>query len=136
MARPDLWELGPNIPVRAANRAQICQEVAAWMAEQTTENLVSRLHNIRVPAGSVAPTSAAADDPQIQHRQALVPLRHPHAAEPSRWLAPAFPVKFSRANTNQSPAETLGTSTRSVLQDIAGLTEEEIDRLQAAGVLG
>ncbi|MDE0613214.1 MAG: CoA transferase [bacterium] len=136
MGRPDLWELGPDIPVRAANRAEICEEVARWMAEQTTEELVARLHDIRVPAGAVASAYAAAEDPQIQHRHALVPLQHPHANEPSRWLAPAFPVKFSRANTDQTPAETLGTSTRSVLQDIAGFSEAEIDRLQADGVLG
>ena len=136
MSRPDLWELGPNIPVRAANRAEICESVAAWMAQQSTEDLVARLHNIRVPAGAVSSAYAAAEDPQIQHRQALVPLHHPHAAEPSRWLGPAFPVKFSRSETDQTPAETLGTSTRDVLTEIAGLSAEEIDRLQAAGVLG
>lgn len=133
---PDLWELGPNIPVRAANRAEICEEVARWMAQQTTEDLVARLHKIRVPAGAVASAYAAADDPQIQHRQALVPLRHPQSEESSRWLAPAFPVKFSRANTDQTPAETLGTSTRDVLKEIAGFSQQEIDRLEAKGILG
>ena len=136
MARPDLWEMGPNIPVRAANRAEICKAVAAWMAQQTTEQLVTRLHAIRVPAGSVASAAAAADDLQIQHRQALVPLQHPDATDPTRWLAPAFPIKFSRANTDQAPAETLGTSTQDVLKEIAGLSEEEIDRLRAEGILG
>ena len=136
MGRPDLWDLGPNMPIRAANRAEICDEVAAWMAEQTTEELVARLHKIRVPAGEVASAYAAADDPQIQHRQALVPLQHPHASEPTNRLGPAFPVKFSRSNTDQRPAETLGTSTQAVLQEIAGLSEEEIARLGAEGVLG
>lgn len=136
MGRPDLWELGPNIPVRAANRAEICIEVAAWMAEQTTEELVARLHKIRVPAGAVASAYAAADDPQIQHRQALVPLQHPHASEPTNRHGPAFPIKFSRSETNQRPAETLGTSTQAVLQEIAGLSKEEIARLRAEGVLG
>lgn len=136
MDRPDLWELGPNIPVRAANRAEICGAVAAWMAEQSTQELVARLHDIRVPAGSVSSAYAAAEDPQIQHRQALVPLQHPHAPEPTNRLGPAFPVKFSRASTDQTPAETLGASTHSVLQDIAGLSEEEIASLRDAGVLG
>jgi len=136
MDRPDLWELGPNIPVRAANRADICEEVARWMAQQTTEDLVARLHKIRVPAGAVASAYAAADDPQIQHRQALVPLQHPHSPNPTNRLAPAFPVKFSRAHTDQSPAETLGTSTRDVLKEIAGFSQQEIDRLEAKGILG
>ncbi len=136
MGRPDLFELGPNIPVRASNRAEICEGVAAWMAQQTTEALLARLHEIRVPAGEVASAFSAADDPQIQHRQALVPLRHPLATEPTNRLGPSFPIKFSRSNTDQSPAETLGTSTHSVLKSIAGLTEEEINRLKSAGVLG
>ena len=136
MGRPDLFELGPNIPVRAANQAEICEGVAAWMAQQTTDELVARLHKIRVPAGAVASAYASAEDPQIQHRQALVPLRHPHSTEPTNRLGPAFPVRFSRSNTDQSPAETLGTSTQDVLKQIAGLSEEEIDRLRSAGVLG
>ena len=136
MGRPDLWEIGPNIPVRAANRAEICDAVAAWMAQQTTEELVARLHDIRVPAGSVSSAYAAAEDPQIQHRQGLVPLQHPHASEPTNRLGPAFPVKFSRAKTDQTPAETLGASTHSVLSDIAGLSKEEISRLRSDGVLG
>ena len=136
MGRPDLFELGPDVPTRTANRAEICQSVAAWMSQQSTEELVARLHDIRVPAGAVASAYTAADDPQIQHRQALVPLRHPQASEPTRWLGPAFPVKFSRCETDQTPAETLGTSTQDVLKQIAGLSEEEIDRLRADGVLG
>ena len=136
MGRPDLFELGPNIPVRASNRTEICEGVAAWMAQQTTDELVARLHKIRVPAGAVASAFSAADDPQIQHRQALAPPRHPHSPEPTNRLGPAFPVKFSRSTTAQTPAETLGASTHSVLKSIAGLTEEEINRLRSAGVLG
>ncbi|WP_420433715.1 CaiB/BaiF CoA transferase family protein [Candidatus Poriferisocius sp.] len=136
MNRPDLWDLGPTIPVRAANRAEICEGVSEWMAARTTEAALARLHAIRVPAGAVASAYASADDPQIQHRQALVPLHHPHSSEPSDRLGPAFPIKFSRSNTDQTPAETLGTSTYSVLKSIAGLTEEEINRLKSAGALG
>ncbi len=136
MGRPDLLELGPDIPTRAANRTAICEVIGAWMAERTTGELVARLNTIGVPAGVVTPAYAAADDPQIQHRRALVPLRHPRSSEPSPRLGPAFPVKFSRADTDQVPAETLGASTRAVLHDVAGLTPEEIDRLRAGGVLG
>ncbi len=136
MGRPDLWELGPTIPIRAANRTEICKGVSEWMAARTTEAALARLHAIRVPAGAVASAYASAEDPQIQHRQALVPLRHPLATEPTNRLGPAFPIKFSRSNTDQTPAETLGASTQDVLKQIAGLTEEEIDRLRSAGVLG
>ncbi len=136
MGRPDLLELGPDVPTRAANRDEICAAVGAWMADQTTADLTTRLQRIRVPAGAVASAYAAPDDPQLRHRQALVPLSHPHASEPSRWLGPAFPVKFSRADTDQVPAETLGASTYAVLGDIAGLTPAEIDHLRDTGVLG
>ncbi|WP_419918296.1 CaiB/BaiF CoA transferase family protein [Candidatus Poriferisocius sp.] len=136
MERPDLLELGPTVPARAEHREEICKLVATWMADRTTEATLDRLRAIRVPAGAAASASAASEDPQIQHRRALVPLRHPRASEPSRWLGPAFPVKFSRADTDQVPAETLGASTHAVLHDIAGLTPEEIDHLRAAGVLG
>lgn len=136
MGRPDLWDLGPDMPIRAANRSAICAEVAAWMANQTTEQLVARLHAIRVPAGPINSAYAAVEDPQIQHRQALIPLHHPQAPNPTRWLGPAFPVKFSRSETTQTPAETLGTSTNAVLTEIAGLSQEEVNHLRAEGVLG
>ena len=136
LGRPDLFELGPNVPVRAANRAEICEGVAEWMAARTTDAALARLHAVRVPAGAVASAYASADDPQIQHRQALVPLRHPHSPEPTNRLGPAFPVKFSRSDADQVPAETLGASTHAVLEEIAGLSPTEIDRLHASGVLG
>ena len=136
LGRPDLFELGPNVPVRAANRAEICEGVAEWMAARTTDAALARLHAVRVPAGAVASAYASADDPQIQHRQALVPLRHPHSPEPTSRLGPAFPVKFSRSDADQAPAETLGASTHAVLEEIAGLSPTEIDRLFASGVLG
>ena len=136
MDRPDLLALAPTMAERATHRAELCHEVAEWMAARTTEQALERLYAIRVPAGPVTAAADAADDPQIRHRNALVPLHHPHSEEPTGWMGPAFPVKFSRADTDQAPAETLGASTHAVLRDVAGLTATEIAQLQAEGVLG
>ena len=138
MDRPDLWELGPNIPVRAANRAEICESVAAWMAQQTTEDLVARLHKIRVPAGAVClRIRRRRRPPNPTPPSPSPPPPSPLSEEPLPLASPRLPRKvLPSSETNQTPAETLGTSTTDVLKEIAGLTEEEIDRLEAKGILG
>ena len=88
-----------------------------------------------MPGGPVQSAYAAADDPQVRHRGALVPLRHPLRDEPTGHLGPAMPVRLSRATTDLQPAELLGASTGAVLNDLAGVTEAELADLVAAGVV-
>jgi crotonobetainyl-CoA:carnitine CoA-transferase CaiB-like acyl-CoA transferase len=72
----------------------------------------------------------------VRHRGALQRLRHPDREEDTDFLGPALPIRFSRADADQSPAEPLGASTDAVLRELLGLDDAEIARLRQAGAFG
>jgi crotonobetainyl-CoA:carnitine CoA-transferase CaiB-like acyl-CoA transferase len=85
----------------------------------------------------IAPLQTIADvakDPQIAHREMLIDL-------PS-WKGRAFRVVNSPVKLSRTPVKlTRGTDrpgghTRSILKDVLGMPDAEIDRLYAEGVAG
>ncbi len=66
-----------------------------------------RLVALKVLSGS---TFSAGDDSArrfLRETRILERLRHPDLVEPSRWLAPVLPVRFSRTSVATTPAEPL-----------------------------
>ena len=94
------------------------------------------LDPVGLPAAPVNPPWWARTDPHIAHRGTLEPLRHPDLDEPSRWLAPVLPVRFSRASITTTPAEPIGASNDWVLREVLGFDDERIAALGEAGAFG
>jgi len=136
MARPEWIARWPTQADRAHDRDEVNGVVARWCADLPTGEVVDRLLAIGIPVGPVRGAFDAARDPQVRHRGALVPLRHPESEADSGYLGPAFPVRLSRADTATAPAEPLGASTDAVLREVLGLSEDEVSVLRAAGTLG
>ena len=137
MGNPALATRYPDLGARVKARDAVNGAVANWCRSRSTADAVDALVSIGVPAGPLRSAGAASDDPQVRHRGALVPLRHPDAPEGATpFRGPAFPVRFSRASTETAPAEPLGASTESVLRDVLDLDDDAIDALRREGVLG
>jgi crotonobetainyl-CoA:carnitine CoA-transferase CaiB-like acyl-CoA transferase len=136
IGRPELAARYASLADRARGGEAVNGAVAEWCASRSTEEVVARFLAIDVPVGPVRGAFAAPDDPQVRHRDALVPLLHPDSGEPSGYLGAAFPVRLSRADTRTAAAEPLGASTEPVLREVLGLDEEELAALRARGALG
>ncbi len=134
--RPDLATRYASTAERARDRDAVNGAVAQWCATRSTDEVVARLLAIGVAVGPVRGAFGAVDDPQVRHREALVPLHHPDRAEPSGYVGPAFPVRLSRADTRTPPAEPLGASTEQVLREVLGLRDPELTALREQGALG
>jgi succinyl-CoA:mesaconate CoA transferase len=78
MDREDLAEEYPTTPERLANRASLREELAAWAADLTNDELVDTLEG-RVPAAPVQSTEEIFDDPHVHARDMLVPVEQPGA---------------------------------------------------------
>ncbi|SEV96385.1 succinyl-CoA:mesaconate CoA-transferase [Natrinema salifodinae] len=78
MDRPDLAEAYPTAADRLANREALREELAAWAADRTNEELVGTLEG-RVPAAPVQNTEEIFDDPHVHARDMLVPVEQPGA---------------------------------------------------------
>jgi crotonobetainyl-CoA:carnitine CoA-transferase CaiB-like acyl-CoA transferase len=121
---------------RAVNRVELEAIVADWCAVRTSAAIIDELERGGVPVGPVNPPWWARHDPHVAHRGSLEQLRHPDRDEPTRWLGPALPIRFSRATGETTPAEPLGASTDAVLHELLGLDAAEIDALRADGTFG
>jgi crotonobetainyl-CoA:carnitine CoA-transferase CaiB-like acyl-CoA transferase len=136
MGRPELASRWPDYGARLAARDDVNESVAAWCLTQASDAAAERLLALGIPAGPVRSPYAARRDPHVAARGALVPLRHPDLAEPTGYLGPALPIRFSRAQGAQAPAEPLGASSEAVLRELCELDDAEIARLRASGALG
>jgi len=135
MHRPDLWERFPSLRARLANKDAIQEATAKWCRTRTADAIVEALTRAGVPAGPVRSPWSARHDPQIAHRGALEALRHPEAEEDSPYAGPVLPVRMSRADLSTQPAEVLGASTRQVLSELLGVSDDELHALRAQGAI-
>ncbi|MBI4310659.1 MAG: CoA transferase [Chloroflexi bacterium] len=76
------------------------------------------------------------DDPHIQARGVIVTLPVPGPQEGVTVKVPNSPVRMSRTPpVVDKPGPAVGEHTREVLRDIVGMGQEEIERLERAGVV-
>jgi benzylsuccinate CoA-transferase BbsF subunit len=136
MGRPAwaLEERWQTMPQRFRERAALDQLLSAWTAQQDAQELMRKLQAAGVPAGAVQDAhDVTRTDPQLAHREHWVRLPH---AEMGESLYNNLPFRFSRTPVHpQRPAPLLGEHTREILHDMLGLSNAEIDQLQAEEVL-
>ncbi|MDH4376140.1 MAG: CoA transferase [Ramlibacter sp.] len=123
-----------TLPQRHRERQALDALLAAWTAGQDRYDLMRRLQAAGVPAGAVQDAhDVTREDPQLAHRGHWI--RMPHA-EMGESIYNNLPFRLSRHTVQpQRGAPLLGEHTREVLGSLLGLTESEIDALQAEDLL-
>ena len=86
-----------------------------------------------MPAGPVRFTEELLEDPQILENNFITSVEHPLMG-PIRMPGPMIQMT-RRRSPRRAPSPTLGQHTDDVLRDL-GYSDERIDELRAAGVLG
>jgi crotonobetainyl-CoA:carnitine CoA-transferase CaiB-like acyl-CoA transferase len=108
----------------------IAQSTRQWEAY----TLVTRLHDVGVPAAVVQTSRDLFSDVHLRARQAFWVMTHtlagtyPYAAPSTRLLG--TPPHFTR------PAPNLGEHNAEILQGVLGLSAADVQDLQARGVIG
>lgn len=99
----------------------LSQAALNWRAEE----LLARLHDSGVPCAPINEVGAALSDPQVQHREMVLELPVGDAV----IHAVGNPVKISDPLLRHRSPPHLGEHTLSVLREVAGLSESEIEEL-------
>ena len=100
---------------------------------QSTDYWLERLEDARVPCARLNNLAQALADPQVQHRNMVVPME---TAGGESFEAPGCAAKFSGfpEESFSSPPE-LGSDTEQVLRSWTACTPEEVQAARANGVI-
>ena len=132
------WAAAPRFETvlsRWQHRHELDQQLAEWTADQHARQLMDSLQSHGVAAGAVLTAEDLLSDPHLKERgffQDFTNLNCPHlgvrayAGRPFRMAEIPMVIKH---------AASLGEHNEQVLRELAGLSTEEIDHLQQAGVI-
>ena len=136
LGEPD-WALSSAFDThegRWAGHDELDERLAAWASTQDVADAAERLVEAGVPAVEAWDPRRESFHPQLQARGLYENVEHPVVGiQPCQGL----PVRWSGIDRwVRTPAPTLGQHTRDVLSRILGLSEADLDALDAAGVIG
>lgn len=133
--RPDLPddERFATPKARSANRVELNEAINEVLRTRTTDEWVTVMAGVGIPAGPVNDIGQTFADPQVQHLGIAAPIEHPLAG----------PIEVVRNATNldgvsnaiRRPSPGPGEHTDEILAQF-GLTDAEVDALRAAGAIG
>ena len=135
VARPDIVEdprYSSNVE-RAKNRLTLLPMIAALIRTLPRDVLLQRLSAAGIPCGKVAGLHEALTSERTRQGGLLQEMPHPVAGS-THVFAPPYRLDGERLPIRNAPP-TLGEATREVLQQLLHLSEQELQALQAKGVL-
>lgn len=122
-----------SLESRKQNEDELDRKVEAWCLERTPEEVMTSLQSVGVAAGVVQVTGEDIldNDPQLKHRGYIWELDHP---ELGKHRVPGLPFKLSKSPYRVKRSPLLGEHSKYVLNEVAGLTDDEIASLVIEGV--
>jgi crotonobetainyl-CoA:carnitine CoA-transferase CaiB-like acyl-CoA transferase len=137
LARPELLDdpRFTNAAGRREHRADLDAAIETWTRSVEHHDAMARLQAAGVPAGAVLNTAELVSDPHYAARGFLPTVEY--GAGVGRHSTMGFPWRFSRTPASiRMPTPLLGEHTREVLGELLGVTAEEYEALERAGVTG
>jgi crotonobetainyl-CoA:carnitine CoA-transferase CaiB-like acyl-CoA transferase len=134
MGNPD-WAADAGLATadgRAAVEDMIEERLATWIRERDMHDLFHQLQAAGVTAGPVLNAGDAASDPHLEATGMWQSL--PATADYPETLFHTPPYRFSHSNVGlRTPPAAFGEHNDYVYSDLLGLSEQEQERLRAAG---
>lgn len=130
------WAMAPELGTgagRVARRELIDRRLAEFTAAHEPPALMDLLQAAGVPAGMVQRSSNLLADPQLRHRRFFRRLAHPEMGEVP-YEGHQFRIRGYDSGP-LAPAPCLGEHSVQVLQEVLGMSDEELARVAASGAL-
>lgn len=121
-------------PLRVENHAELAPFIEGWTSTMTVPEVVTLLTEHGVPACPIYNLKEAAEDPHIGGvREMTVEMEQPGLGMIKLM---GNPIKMSETRPSpKGPAPGLGEDNSSVLAELLGLPEAELERLRREGVI-
>jgi crotonobetainyl-CoA:carnitine CoA-transferase CaiB-like acyl-CoA transferase len=138
MGRPDLAvdERFRTRGARAVNASAVNALIEQWSSDLPADTAVELLAGFGVSAARVRTPGEAFQDPAIQARGAVVPLRHPQLPSSIETAAAGVPIQFSECKVGyDSPAPRLGENNDEVYTRLLNIDAETLQQLKNKSVI-
>lgn len=109
--------------------------IETWLATRDADAAAEELTHAGVPAAVVVSPSLVTENPQLRHRGFFERLVHPSTGE-NLYPCPPFARLHGARRWLESPPPTLGEHNAEVLTALCGLSQDDLFRLEATGVIG
>lgn len=121
-----------DLSSRKEHEDELEELVAEWTRRHSADEVMRMMQAVGVPAGVVQNIEDVMDsDPQLKHREFLVPLKHPVLGV-FRHPTPPYKLLKTQARIRTSPC--LGEHTHYVCTQVLGMTDNEFVELEREGV--
>ena len=131
------WAQDPNLATVAGRRAHhdaLDAGLGAWAAGRKAADAAAALAGEGVPAVVGREPRLLADSPQLRSRRYFEEIDHPVVG---RRATPTVPFRYASVERwLRCAAPTLGQHNREILGGLLGCSDEELLRLEAAGIIG
>jgi crotonobetainyl-CoA:carnitine CoA-transferase CaiB-like acyl-CoA transferase len=111
------------------------RDPAEWFTTQDAVAVVDQLVAAGIPAAVVVSPSIVIENPQLVHRGFFESLVHPRTGR-GLYPCPPFAKPDGVDTWLRRPPPTLGQHNGEVLTELCGLTDADLERLAADGVIG
>lgn len=116
---------------RLEHRDELVAALRPRFAAHTTAELLRRLRG-KVPCAPVNDIQQALEDEQVRARQMVLEIEHPEFG-PLKQTGTA--IKMGGASLPDHPGPALGADNESILADLLGYDQLEVERLRASGAM-
>ncbi|KAL3832053.1 hypothetical protein ACJMK2_023732 [Sinanodonta woodiana] len=118
---------------RVKNRVELVNILTREFSKKSTEEWLSAFESSGIPFGAINNMQQVFSDPQVLHNNLIQEMEHSTAGK-IRVAGPA--VKYSESTTVlQYPPPLLGEHTDIVLQELLGLSSDELGTLRDKGII-
>ncbi|MFT5134906.1 MAG: crotonobetainyl-CoA:carnitine CoA-transferase CaiB-like acyl-CoA transferase, partial [Gammaproteobacteria bacterium] len=120
-------------PKRNEHRASLIPQIDKIVAMKTSHQWIESLQKVAVPCGPINTIEEVFENPQIKHRGMKIEMKHPLNGN---LAGVANPIKFSETPIEYKKAPPmLGEDSASVLQEVLGKSESEIQILRQKNII-
>lgn len=121
---------------RIQNNDRVDQLVSEWTRQLSTQDVLERLTSRDIPCAPIRDARKLGEWTHLRDRGFLQSVVHPELPQAKGPLGPAFPLRFSRAETGyRTPACRAGQHNLEIFQNEFGIDDAEFAALQRDGII-